>query len=82
MKPTTDKFVTIKGEKFFVENGTLKLRKSLITDITEIEGLEHLTNLQTLRLWGNPIRKDETHLIRIWLTNAQKIVQYCQEKEN
>ena len=54
---TTD-FVTIKGEKIYIdENGVLDIHNKGITDITEITGLENLTNLKILNLWGNQIEE-------------------------
>ncbi len=50
-------FVTVKGKKYFAEDGVLDLSNRRITDIKEIKGLEHLTNLQTLILSNNRIRE-------------------------
>jgi len=52
----TNNFVTVRGIKYYVEYGTLDLHGIGITDITEINGLEHLKNLQILDLNGNLIK--------------------------
>lgn len=50
------KSVTIKGKSYRPDTfGTLYLNTKGITDITEIEGLEHLTNLKKLVLNRNRI---------------------------
>jgi hypothetical protein len=48
-------FITIRGEKYHVWNDKLDLSELKISDITEIEGLETLTNLQVLELHSNQI---------------------------
>jgi len=48
-------FVVLKGEKYYVKNGMLDLSRKEITALTEIEGLESLTNLQELTLSWNQI---------------------------
>jgi hypothetical protein len=50
-------FVTIRGEKIYVEDGTLDLSNLKVTDIDEVKGLENLINLKYLYLHGNPIKK-------------------------
>ena len=44
-----------KGKRFFVENGVLDLNSQLIYDISEIENLDTLKNLESLVLSGNKI---------------------------
>lgn len=56
MSPDSD-FVTIRGRKYHVKNCTLDLNTIGIKDITEIEGLENLTNLKELNLQYNQIRE-------------------------
>ena len=53
------------------------LSDAKVTDITKIEGLENLLNIQKLNLQGNPIRGNDIDLLRM---NAQEVVKYCQEK--
>ena len=48
-----EEFVTVKGKKYYVKDGTLNLSELRITDIDEIKGLENLTNLQELYLCEN-----------------------------
>jgi Leucine-rich repeat (LRR) protein len=50
-------FVTVKGNNYYVKNGKLDLETSElgITDISEIENLEQLINLQELDLGWNQI---------------------------
>ena len=50
-------FVTVRGRKYYVQNGALDLNYTGITDITEISGLEHLTDLQKLDLNNNKIKE-------------------------
>jgi hypothetical protein len=45
--------------------------------ITEIKGLEYLKNLRRLQLAGNPVKKDERHLI--W--KHRQVVEYCRFKK-
>ena len=48
-------FVKVRGRNYYVKDGTLDLSNNEITDITEIEGLEHLSNLKALNLSWNQI---------------------------
>lgn len=48
-------YVTYKGRRYYVKNGKLELRLKKISDITEIKGLENLTNLERLILDHNKI---------------------------
>jgi hypothetical protein len=50
-----DNFVRYKDKKYYVTYNTLDLHRQGVKDITEIEGLEHLTNLQILDLSWNQI---------------------------
>lgn len=50
-----DEFVTYRGKKYAVKKGKLELRFKKMTDISEIEGLENLTNLKTLILDHNKL---------------------------
>ena len=47
--------VTYKGEEFIVRGNRLSLKRKGISDITEIEGLDNLTNLEKLTLKSNNI---------------------------
>ena len=53
----TKNFVTIKGKEYYAEDGKLDLSGKGVTDIAEIIGLEHLSNLEILRLDGNQIKE-------------------------
>jgi len=48
-------FVTFLGKRYFIKNNQLELRFKKIRDITEIIGLEHLSQLQKLILDHNKI---------------------------
>ncbi len=50
-------FVIVKGKKSNIRDNTLFLFNKGITDIAEIEGLENLTNIKTLRLGDNQIKE-------------------------
>ncbi|WP_287582832.1 leucine-rich repeat domain-containing protein [Candidatus Borrarchaeum sp.] len=50
-------YVTVRGEKYFVKDGTLDLGEKEITDINEIEGLEKFTDLKELYLSHNLIEE-------------------------
>ncbi|MFX1519483.1 MAG: hypothetical protein ACFFCD_06150 [Promethearchaeota archaeon] len=66
----TEEFVTVKGTEYYVDtNGKLNLRKKEITDISEIKGLETLTTIQTLDLYGNQIAeiKGLENLTKLWM---------------
>jgi len=67
-----DEFVTIKGKKWYVYDSELDLYESGIGDISEIKGLENLTNLQLLQLQENGIEEIKglenlTNLKRLYL---------------
>ncbi|MFX1519236.1 MAG: leucine-rich repeat domain-containing protein [Promethearchaeota archaeon] len=64
-------FVTIKGKKSYTRDDTLFLFNKGITDIAEIEGLEDLTNIRTLKLGDNQIK--ETKGLE-HLTNLQELL--------
>lgn len=54
--PEPKEYVIINGIKYFVHDNTLMLRNLGITDISEIEGLDKLTNLEKLDLFKNQIK--------------------------
>jgi Leucine-rich repeat (LRR) protein len=63
-KPMTEKFVTVRGEKCYVEAYpryygiiTLWLTNKEILDISEIKGMEKLKNLEILSLRLNQIKE-------------------------
>ncbi|MFX1519000.1 MAG: leucine-rich repeat domain-containing protein [Promethearchaeota archaeon] len=56
-KEGTLEFVTVEGERYYVKNGALDLSEIEIGDITEIKGLEKLTNLRELILYDQKIRE-------------------------
>jgi internalin A len=60
-------FVTFRGIKYYVLNNELNFKSFGINDITEIEGLEALSNLKKLDLSHNKIKKIEglEHLINL-----------------
>jgi internalin A len=69
-------FVKVKGKKHFVAYGQLYLANEGITDISEIDGLEHLTNFQELNLSNNQIKeiKGLEHLTQLqWLIILSQI---------
>jgi hypothetical protein len=53
----TEEFVTVRGEKYYVEFGKLVLHGLGLTEITEIKGLDQLTNLNQLDLRRNKIKE-------------------------
>ncbi|MFX1520481.1 MAG: leucine-rich repeat domain-containing protein, partial [Promethearchaeota archaeon] len=53
----TDEFVIYRGKKYKVKKGTLEIRFKKVPDISEIEGLESLTDLKELILDHNKIRE-------------------------
>ena len=48
-------YVLYKGEKYFIEEGILRINDFRINDIDEIEGLRNLTELIVLDLNNNEI---------------------------
>jgi len=52
----TNGFVTIRGKNYPVKKGTLELRFKKLRDISEIQGLGNLTNLQELIIDHNKLK--------------------------
>jgi len=50
-------FITFKGKKYYVESGELKLNNQEINEISQLEGLSGLDDLQVLNLFGNQIKE-------------------------
>lgn len=50
-------FVTVRGKNYYVKKGKLEIRFKKLADISEINGLEQLTNLQELVLDHNKIKE-------------------------
>ena len=48
--------ITYEGRKYEIKNNTLDLHGRFVEDITDIEGLDQLTNLKILNLKTNEIR--------------------------
>ena len=56
---TTKEYVILRGKKYFVHNKELNLSGITNFKISEIKGLDELTDLEALYLKGNSIKKIE-----------------------
>ena len=59
MDENSREYVVIRGEKYFVQDNKLDLTGTTNFDISEIDGLGELKNLEVLSLKGNSIKKIE-----------------------
>jgi len=59
MDKNSREYVVIRGEKYFVQDNKLDLTGTTNFNISEIEGLGELKNLEELYLKGNGIEKIE-----------------------
>jgi hypothetical protein len=58
-KPLNLRFVEIKGEKFYVDKGVLKIQKRKLTNLLDLKGVNKLADLNELNLSHNEIDEIE-----------------------